>query len=46
VKRRFAAVVTGQRAAAQPATLWSALRSPLTTRAVMFGINATEYAYL
>ena len=36
-ERPFAAVLTGRRCAS--ATLWTALRSPLTTRAVMFGIK-------
>ncbi len=37
-ERPFAAVLTGRRLAT-PASLWSALRSPLATRAVMFGIK-------
>lgn len=36
--RPFSAVMQGDRAAA-PVSLWSVLRSPLTTRAVMFGIK-------
>jgi DUF1365 family protein len=39
-ERPFAAVVTGRRRdGARPSTLWTALRSPLATRAVMFGIK-------
>ncbi|MCW2540769.1 MAG: hypothetical protein JWN95_2494 [Frankiales bacterium] len=38
-ERPFAAVMTGNRASARAATLWSVLRSPLATRAVMFGIK-------
>lgn len=37
--RPFTAVLTGHRSGAVPASLWSALRTPLATRAVMFGIR-------
>lgn len=37
-EKPFAAVMQGERSSA-PASLWSALRSPLTTRAVMYGIK-------
>jgi len=37
-QRPFSAVLRGERVAA-PARLWSALRTPLATRAVMFGIK-------
>jgi DUF1365 family protein len=37
--RPFSAVLTGRRSSAGPASLWSALRTPLATRAVMLGIR-------
>jgi len=37
--RPFSAVLTGRRSGAEPASLWSALRTPLATRAVMIGIK-------
>ncbi len=39
-QRPFSAVLNGRRRSdSRPASLWSALRSPLATRAVMFGIR-------
>lgn len=37
--RPFSAVLTGHRVGDRPASLWTALRSPLATRAVMYGIR-------
>lgn len=37
--RPFSAVLTGHRSGSAPASLWSALRTPLATRAVMVGIR-------
>ncbi len=37
--RPFSAVLTGRRVGDRPASLWTALRSPLATRAVMYGIR-------
>lgn len=37
--RPFTAVLTGHRSGPVPASLWSALRTPLATRAVMVGIR-------
>lgn len=37
--RPFSAVLTGRRVGDRPASLWAALRTPLATRAVMYGIR-------
>lgn len=37
--RPFSAVLTGRRTGGRPASLWAALRTPLATRAVMYGIR-------
>jgi len=37
--RPFSAVLTGHRTSDRPTSLWAALRTPLATRAVMYGIR-------